>query len=64
MQGECEASAESGFDCENAGYNNPFVLDSYGRMGLSAHRVISRLLFAYARRQEIKVGEAKWRIED
>jgi hypothetical protein len=40
----------------------PFVLNSYGRMGLSAHRVLNVLAYTYAERHLLSVAEAKGRI--
>jgi hypothetical protein len=50
-------------DCENVGLGfAPFVLDSYGRMGLAAHRLLNKLSFAYAETLEIEVSVAKGRL--
>jgi hypothetical protein len=50
-------------DCENAGYKfEPFVLDSYGRMGISALRVLNKLAVGYAETHEIHVAVAKGRL--
>jgi hypothetical protein len=51
--------------CENAGYKfEPFVLDSYGRLGHSALRVLNKLAVGYAEKDEIHLAVAKGRVEE
>ncbi len=50
-------------DCENAGLRFlPFVLNSFGRLGLSAHRILNGLAYRYADTHLISVAQAKGRI--
>jgi hypothetical protein len=50
-------------DVENVGYRFlPFVMDSFGRLGLSAHRILNGLSYRYAETHLLSVAQAKGRL--